>query len=221
MSAVPICGPLPNRSENTPSGRPHSRTLSCIARPTSSLVPGCAACAFTITVLPPARRKQCLLQRRRTPEENCWRQIRPRVQAGATWSGCRASVRVCDWGRRDRHVPAPTIPLPPPGQTGEVGRRFVRFRLAGAPCGKAVSWAARSTISAAIDSIFAAIVRKNAPRSRPDMPLVNLKRFRRQANREFNLLGCGWDEARLQPFSSRGIGGVRPFTSAGALARSD
>ena len=59
---------------------------------------------------------------------------------------------------------------------------------------------------------------------RPVMPgdaLVNLKRFRRKPDREFNLLGCGRDEARLQPFSSRGIGGVRPFTSAGTLAGSD
>ncbi len=47
------------------------------------------------------------------------------------------------------------------------------------PCkratGNAVSCAARSTISFVIDSIFAAIVRRNAPRSRPEVRLYTSK----------------------------------------------
>ncbi len=53
-SSVPTCVPASNRSENTPSGNPHSRMLFSIARPMSSLVPGCAGCAFTITGFPAA-----------------------------------------------------------------------------------------------------------------------------------------------------------------------
>ncbi len=53
--APPTCVPLSNNKEKTPSGRPHFRTLARIACPTSSLVPGCAGWALTITGLPAAR----------------------------------------------------------------------------------------------------------------------------------------------------------------------
>ena len=53
-SAMPTLLPESNKSEKTPSGKPHSRTLSSNSWPTSSLVPGCAGCAFTITGLPAA-----------------------------------------------------------------------------------------------------------------------------------------------------------------------
>ena len=54
-SASPRVRPAPISSENTPSGKPWSRTACWIARPTSSEVPRWALCAFTITGAPAAR----------------------------------------------------------------------------------------------------------------------------------------------------------------------
>ena len=53
-SAAPTSAPAPNSSENTPSCRPHAATAACMARPTSSDVPGWAECPFTTTGQPAA-----------------------------------------------------------------------------------------------------------------------------------------------------------------------
>ncbi len=54
-SLAPTSVPESNKRENTPSGKPWSRTASRMARPTSSLVPGWAGCALTITGFPAAK----------------------------------------------------------------------------------------------------------------------------------------------------------------------
>ena len=53
--AEPTSRPEPYINENTPAGMPVFFAAAVIARPTSSAVPGCAECAFTITGQPAAR----------------------------------------------------------------------------------------------------------------------------------------------------------------------
>jgi len=143
--ALPISAPLTNRSEKTPSGNPHSRTLSCTIRPTSSLVPGCAACAFTTTVFPGPAPKPYLLRLRRRPNGSCWHRIRPPALADAAWNGCPAWEWAygSDW--RGQYAPPPMSPLLRPAQTTEAVRRCAQFHLANAvAAAQSPAWRVRS-----------------------------------------------------------------------------
>ncbi|MNT23718.1 hypothetical protein D3C72_1591490 [compost metagenome] len=100
----PIERPLSNSRLNTPSGRSQSRTACCMARPTSSEVPGCAEWALTITGQPAARaealsppatekaRGKLLAPNTATGPSGMLR--RRRSTFGSGWrSGCAGSIR--------------------------------------------------------------------------------------------------------------------------------
>src|SRR5277367_349997 len=53
--AAPTEKPESKSKEKTPSGKSQARTLSRMMRPTSSLVPGWAGCALTMTGFPAAK----------------------------------------------------------------------------------------------------------------------------------------------------------------------
>ena len=114
-SALPTVTPASNNMENTPAGKPSAFTASARITATSSLVPGCAGCAFTTTgqpaasaeaVSPPATENASgKLLAPKTATGPSGRSIERKSGRG---SGCRSgsagSIRACT------HEPSSTTP---------------------------------------------------------------------------------------------------------------
>ena len=159
--AIPISLPASNKSENTPSGRLHSRTACCTARPTSSLVPGCAGCAFTMTGFPAARAEAVSPP---ATENARGKLLAPKTTTGPS---ARKRERMSGFGAGLRSGSARSmraIAHEPSSINCAKSRSWPHVRAV-SPCrrawGNAVSTPARSMISAAIASMFAAIWRRN------------------------------------------------------------
>ena len=212
--ATPTAVPESISREKTPSGKPHSRTLSRTNWPTSSLVPGWAGCALTMTGFPAARADAVSPP---ATEKASGKLLAPKTTTGP--SACSIERRSGLGGFALASARSIRAITHEPSSTTFAKRRSWPLVRAVSPCkrgfGRAVSFSARSTSSSTAPSILAAIgAQKLCFFTSRDLAVAR-ECFVRQACSPIYFLGSGGEKIRRQLFAAAGIAGAKGCSSVG------